>query len=196
MDRYDAETALLVVDVQNDFASPDGNLYVTGAEEILDPVNQAVEEAAAQGSLVVYTLDWHPPDTPHFAKDGGVWPVHCVAGTWGAELHPELRVVEGAEFVRKGVGGEDGYSAFSMRQPTTGERAETGLAELLRDRNVKRVVIVGLATDYCVKETVLDAVQNDLAAEVVTGAIRAVDLEPGDGDRALAAIREAGAALV
>jgi nicotinamidase/pyrazinamidase len=141
----------------------------------------------------VYSQDWHPPDTPHFAKDGGVWPVHCVAGTWGAELHPALEV--DGERLRKGTGGEDGYSAFSVEDPRSGDRSSTGLVTLLHDHRVERVVIVGLATDYCVRETALDAVQDGFVATVLRDGVRAVDLDPGDGDRALADIAAAGVAV-
>ena len=196
MTRYDSKTALLVVDVQNDFADPAGNLYVPGGETIMEPVNREVREAVNQGALVVYTSDWHPPVTPHFAKDGGTWPVHCVADTWGAQLHPSLVVADDATFLRKGVGGEDGYSAFSVREPATGERAETGLDDVLRDRGIERLVIVGLATDYCVKETVLDAANKGFHATVLAGMVRPVNLDPGDGDRAIEAIRTAGAEVV
>src|SRR5205809_180437 len=119
--RYDERTALLVVDVQNDFADPGGGLPVPGGEQIIDAVNREVDAASAAGALVVYTQDWHPASTPHFAKDGGTWPVHCVGDTWGAELHPKVRVVPDAPRVRKGTGGEDGYSGFTVRDPTTGE---------------------------------------------------------------------------
>lgn len=194
--RYDGRTALLVVDVQNDFADPAGSLHVAGAAEIIPRVNREVREAAGSGALVVYSSDWHPPDTPHFAKDGGVWPVHCVAGTWGSEFHPDLDVVDGAAFVHKGVGGEDGYSVFSVREPVTGERSETGLDELLRGHHIERVVLAGLATDYCVKETALDALAKGYGVDVRTDLVRAVDLQPGDGDRALEAVRAAGATLI
>ena len=100
--EYDAETALVVVDVQNDFADPDGSLSVPGADEVIDAVNDEIAAASAAGATVVYTQDWHPPRTPHFVTDGGPWPVHCVAGTWGAELHPRLTVNGPA--VRKGIG--------------------------------------------------------------------------------------------
>src|SRR6266436_3877824 len=109
---YHRNTALVVVDVQNDFADPDVGLYVPCGEDVVDPVNAEIAEARAARGLVVYTQDWHPESTPHFAKDGGTWPVHCVAGTWGAELHPAL-VVDGPR-VRKGANGEDGYSGFTM----------------------------------------------------------------------------------
>src|SRR4029453_9707274 len=135
---YGPRTALVVVDVQNDFADPDGSLYVRDSAAVIDAVNGAVKAARAADATVVYTQDWHPPDTPHFAKDGGTWPVHCVAGTWGAELHPDLEV--DGERVRKGTGGEDGYSGFTMADPETGATSSTGLAELLREREVESVV--------------------------------------------------------
>ena len=196
MGRYDERTALVIVDVQNDFADPAGSLHVEGGDDIVPGINREIHEASDQGALVVYSRDWHPPDTPHFAKDGGTWPVHCVADTWGSQFHPGLDVVEGAVHIHKGVGGEDGYSAFSMREPVTGERSETGLDELLRSRDVERLVIVGLATDYCVKETASDALAKGYGVDVFTSLVRSVDLQPGDGDRALESVRAAGALLV
>lgn len=195
MPRYDAATALIVADVQNDFADPGGALAVNGGEEVAVIAAREARAAAAAGALVVYTQDWHPPSTPHFEKDGGIWPVHCVADTWGAALHPALVPVQGAVFVRKGTGGEDGYSAFGVRDPVTGERRDTDLPALLRERGVRRVVVLGLATDYCVKETVLDARAMGLPTAVVAEGVRAVDLTPGDGERALDAMREAGAVV-
>jgi nicotinamidase/pyrazinamidase len=190
---YDGRTALVVVDVQNDFADPAGSLYVGGGEDVVAAVNDEVGRARAAGALVVYTQDWHPPDTPHFETAGGVWPVHCVGGTWGAELHPALDVR--GESVRKGQGGEDGYSGFTVRHPVTGEERSTGLRELLAERGIVRVVVVGLATDYCVKETALDAAGVGLEATVLRHAVRAVDVEPGDGERALDAMAAAGVRL-
>ena len=190
MPAYDERTALVVVDVQNDFADPEGNLSVPGGHEIVPRVNEEVATATAAGALVVYTQDWHPPDTPHFEKDGGTWPVHCVRDTWGAELHPDL-VVRG-DVLRKGGGGWDGYSGFSIRDPETGEVESTGLAEHLAERGTERIVVVGLATDYCVKETALEAVEQGYAATVVRDAIAAVDLDPGDGQAAIEAMAVAG----
>ena len=192
---YDDTTALLVVDVQNDFADPAGSLFVKGAEHVVAAVNREVERAAEADALVVYTQDWHPESTPHFEKDGGVWPVHCVGGTWGSDLHPALRVEEDGEIVRKGTGGEDGYSAFSVRDPQSGEVSATRLDRILGRRGTRRVVIVGLATDYCVKETALDATSRGLGATVVRDAIAAVDLEPDDGERALGEMARAGVEL-
>jgi nicotinamidase/pyrazinamidase len=193
MNRYDEETALIVVDVQNDFADPTGSLYVPGGEAIVDVANEEVAAARAAGTIVVFTQDWHPPITPHFAKDGGIWPVHCVADTWGAEFAPGLRV-EG-EVIRKGTAGEDGYSGFAVRDPESGAEQSTGLAELLEERGVRRVVVVGLALDYCVKDTALDAINAGFEATLLRHATRAVNLQPGDDEAALATLEAAGVAL-
>ena len=191
--RYDARTVLVVVDVQNDFADPAGSLAVSGGLDVVAAANAEVRAARAAGAPVFYTQDWHPADTPHFAKDGGTWPVHCVGGTWGAELHPGLDAP--GERVRKGTGGEDGYSGFTVRDPVSGAEAPTGLEDLLRGRGVERVVVVGIATDYCVLETALDAARLGFATTVLTDAVRAVELEPGDGERALATMAGAGVVL-
>ncbi len=195
MREYGARTALVVVDVQNDFAHPEGSLYVAGAPQAIAAANREIERARESGALVAYTQDWHPEQTPHFARDGGIWPVHCVGGSWGAELHDELLAPEDAPRVRKGVGGEDGYSGFTVRDVERGEQAATELEGLLRLRGVEHVLVAGLATDYCVKETALDALRLGFETTVLRDAIRAVDLEPGDGERALEAMREAGAQL-
>jgi len=192
---YDARTALIVVDVQNDFADRQGSLFVKDGEDVVEEVNREVTAAAEAGATIVYTQDWHPPDTAHFEKDGGVWPVHCVRDTWGAELHPALDVADGARHVKKGVGGEDGYSGFTVRDPVTGEERPTELEGLLRDAGVERVVVVGLATDYCVKETAVDAARLGFGTTVPRGAIAAVDVEPGDGERALEEMAAAGASI-
>ena len=193
MTEYDASTALVVVDVQNDFADPSGSLYVLGCDGVAGRINQAIDLALAGGALVAYTQDWHPRSTPHFAKDGGVWPVHCVADTWGADFHPDL-VVMGPS-VRKGSNGEDGYSGFTMRDAATGEDRPTALEGLLRERGVARVVICGLATDYCVRGTVLDARRLGFETVVRTDAVASVELTPGDGARALSEMAAAGAIL-
>jgi nicotinamidase/pyrazinamidase len=191
--RYGPTTALIVVDVQNDFADPAGSLSVAGGAAIVPTVNDEISAAGAAGALVAYTQDWHPPTTRHFAKDGGIWPVHCVADSWGAELHPDL-VVDGPR-IRKGVNGEDGYSGFSTRDPVTGETAPTPLEGLLREREVDRVVICGLATDYCVKATALDAAGLGFGTAVLADAVAAVNLAAGDGDRAIEEMRAAGVAI-
>ena len=195
MPGYDERTALVVVDLQNDFADPAGGLSVAGGDAIVPLVNAHVREAADSGALVVATQDWHPESTPHFAKDGGIWPVHCVGGTWGAELHPAFELPAEAPRVRKGSNGEDGYSGFTMRDPTTGEEIPTELEALLRQRGVERVVVCGLATDYCVKATALDAARLGFETVLLGEAVAAVNLEPGDGDRALDELRAAGVSL-
>jgi nicotinamidase/pyrazinamidase len=190
---YDPSTALVVVDVQNDFAHPRGSLYVRGGEEVVPIANREIERALGAGALVVYTQDWHPEQTPHFKRFGGIWPVHCVAESWGAEFHADLRVEPGAPTIRKGADGRDGYSAFSVRDPRSGEVEATQLETLLRERGAERVVIAGLATDYCVVETALDARRLGHPTTVLRDAIRAVDLVPGDGDDAIDRARGAGA---
>jgi nicotinamidase/pyrazinamidase len=190
---YDPSTALIVVDMQNDFADPSGSLSVRRATAILPRINRQIEHAQAAGATVVYTQDWHPPSTPHFAKDGGIWPVHCVADTWGAELHPDL-LIDG-ETIRKGSNGEDGYSGFTMRDPTSGEEIPTPLEGLLRRKGIQRLVICGLATDYCVNATVLDARRLGFETMVLTNAIAAVNLKAGDEERAISQMAEAGATL-
>ena len=186
---FDDRTALLVVDIQNDFADPDGSLYVRDGEAILLDVNDLVAAAQNAGAAVVYTQDWHPADTPHFEKDGGLWPVHCVADSWGAELHPHL-IVHGP-VVRKGTSGEDGYSGFSVRDPGTGAAAPTQLQSLL-EPSVERLVVVGLAGDYCVKETALDGIRLGYRVELPLRLTRFVELDEGDTERAVAEMRTAG----
>jgi nicotinamidase/pyrazinamidase len=191
--RYDERTALIVVDVQNDFADPKGGLYVSGGEDIVPVVNDEIAAATAAGAPVFYTQDWHPPTTPHFLKDGGVWPVHCVRDTWGAELHPALRV-EGP-VVRKGTEGEDGYSGFSVRDPVSGAESATRLGALLDRAEVSRTVVVGLAGDVCVKATALDARRLGYDVTVPLRATRFVELVAGDGERAVTELRDAGVAV-
>jgi len=190
MERYDRRTALIVVDVQNDFADPAGSLYVATGEEVAERCSEEVRLASSAGAFVVYTQDWHPPSTPQFAKDGGIWPVHCVAGTWGASFHPSLEVA--GPIVRKGVNGEDGYSGFTMRDPVSGETIPTELEEMLRAQGIERVVVCGLATDYCVNATAVDARRLGFETEVLQDAIAAVNLQPGDEARAMAAMADAG----
>jgi nicotinamidase/pyrazinamidase len=190
--RYRAGVALIVVDVQNDFADPEGSLSVKGGADVVPVINREAALAVSNGAIVVYTQDWHPEHTPHFAKDGGIWPDHCIAGTWGAAFYPALEVPAGAPIVHKGANGEDGYSGFTMRDPTTGETSPTELEGLLRNAGVEFVVVCGLATDYCVKATALDAVRLGFETAVLLDAIRPVDLAAGDGDRAIEEMAAAG----
>ncbi len=176
-------TALIIVDVQNDFADPAGSLFVAGGEEVVPVINDLIEATTAAGGPVFYTQDWHPESTPHFIDEGGVWPRHCVRDTWGAQLHPDLRVV--GPVVRKGTNGEDGYSGFTMRDPITFEEIQTPLLGLVTEAAVSHVIVVGLALDVCVKATAQDAVASGLAVTVVEDAVAAVELQPGDGTRAV-----------
>jgi nicotinamidase/pyrazinamidase len=192
--RYDPRTALVVVDVQNDFADPNGSLYVREGEMVVPVANGQIAEAEEAGALIIYTQDWHPESTPHFEKDGGLWPVHCVHDTWGAMFHPDLRVV--GDVVRKGTGGEDGYSAFSVRDPLSGDTAPTMLPGLLAERDVERIVICGLATDFCVVESVTDARDLGYPVTVLRDGVRAVDRKAGSGNRAVEMMLHAGAELV
>ena len=193
MTGYDPSTALIVVDVQNDFADPEGSLYVRGGDAVVPRVNSQIDAAIAAGGIVIYTQDWHPEHTPHFAKDGGIWPDHCVRDTRGAAFHPGLKV--SGEVVRKGEDGADGYSAFSVRDPQSGDISATRLQSLLATAGVERVVICGLATDYCVVETALDARRLGFGTTVLTSAIAAVERAPGDAGRALDRMREAGVVI-
>lgn len=189
---YDRATALVVVDVQNDFADLAGSLYVRGAEEILPVVNRELAHAAGAGATIAYTQDWHPAATPHFRA----WPPHCIRGTWGARLHPSLLRVQGATVILKGIRGEDGYSGFSFVDPASGRTGKTALEDVLRKRGITRVAIAGLATDYCVKHTALDALAAGFEVMVLDDAVRAVDLQPGDGERAIDEIARRGGEIV
>jgi nicotinamidase/pyrazinamidase len=176
--------ALIIVDYQNDFARPDGALSVPAGEEVAGHIN----ELAASGDfeLVVATRDWHPPEHGSFTAQGGIWPVHCVQGTDGAELHPALDTGPVDVLLDKGQDpGTEGYSAFDA----------TGLAETLRARGIDALTVVGLATDYCVKNTALDALAEGFAVRVDRAGVRGVDVEPGDSERTLDELAAAGATV-
>jgi nicotinamidase/pyrazinamidase len=177
--------ALIVVDVQNDFC-PGGALAVAHGDKVVEPLNRLIDEFLERGNPVYKSRDWHPPTTKHFEAHGGTWPVHCVQNTKGAEFHQALRHDPRVEVISKGLGDKDCYSAFD----------ETGLADRLRDQNVEEVVVGGLATDYCVKNTVLDALKNGFKVKAVENAMRPVDVQPGDGERAIEEMRAAGAEIV
>ena len=177
--------ALIVVDVQNDFC-PGGALAVARGDEVVAPLNRLIGEFLERGEPVYKSRDWHPARTKHFAAYGGTWPVHCVQGTAGAEFHRDLLDDPRVRVVSKGLGDEDSYSAFDG----------TTLAEDLRREGVGEVWVGGLATDYCVKNTVLDALRAGFRVRALHDAMRAVNLRPGDGERALAEMRAAGAEVV
>jgi nicotinamidase/pyrazinamidase len=171
--------ALLIIDFQNDFTSG-GALEVPGGDEIADPVRRLAERF----DIVMATRDWHPPDHSSFETEGGPWPVHCVQGTHGAELHPAMEDVEVDVIVDVGREREDqGYSGFE----------KSTLADALRDRGVDRVYVTGLATDYCVRASAIDAAKEGFDTTVVEDAIRAVNVNPDDGERAIEDMEEAGA---
>lgn len=177
--------ALIVVDVQNDFC-PGGALAVTNGDEVIEPLNRLIEKFLEQGGPVIKTRDWHPPETKHFADFGGKWPMHCVRDTPGAQFHSALIDDPRIIIVSKGTGNEDGYSGFDG----------TNLVFLLRQQSVEELWIGGLATDYCVKNTVLDALRQGFRVKVIGDAVRAVDIETGDGARAIQEMRRAGARIV
>jgi len=176
--------ALVIVDFQNDFTPPEGALAVPEGDAIAERLNELGR--SGDFDLVVATRDWHPPNHGSFAERGGPWPVHCVRDTPGAQLHPALdaRLIDAT--VDKGQDPEtEGYSGFEG----------TRLEDLLREHGIDHVTIAGLATDYCVKNTALDALRAGFQVTVETNAVRGVDVQPGDSERALDELREAGAAL-
>jgi nicotinamidase/pyrazinamidase len=176
--------ALIVVDVQNDFC-PGGALAVAQGDEVVAPLNNLIEEFLERGEPVFKSRDWHPEKTRHFAAYGGTWPVHCVQNTKGAEFHPELIDDMHIRVVSKGLGDEDSYSAFDG----------TDLALQLRRLGIEEVWVGGLATDYCVKNTVLDALKVGFRVKALKNAMRAVELKPGDGELAIAEMQKAGAEI-
>ena len=177
--------ALIVVDVQNDFC-PGGTLAVPHGDEVIAPLNEQIEEFLERGDPVFKSRDWHTRTTKHFADFGGTWPVHCVQNTRGAEFHPALKDDPRITVISKGLGDTDCFSAFD----------ETDLAARLKQQDVEEVVVGGLATDYCVKNTVLDALNLGYKVKALGNAMRAVDLRPGDGEQAIEDMRAAGAEIV
>jgi len=175
--------ALLIVDFQNDF-TPGGALAVREGDAIADKVNELAGDD--RFNLVVATRDWHPADHGSFVEQGGPWPPHCVQGSQGAELFPALERAKVDVVIDKGQGpGAEGYSGFEA----------TNLAELLRERGIDKLTIVGLATDYCVKNTALDALREGFEVTVDSEGVRGVEVEEGDSERALEELREAGATV-
>jgi nicotinamidase/pyrazinamidase len=177
--------ALIVVDVQNDFC-PGGALPVAEGDQVVAPLNKLIDEFLQRGEPVFKSRDWHPEKTKHFAAYGGTWPVHCVQNTKGAEFHPDLVDDIHIRTISKGLGDEDSYSAFDG----------TDLALQLRRLGIEEVWVGGLATDYCVKNTVLDALNEGFRVKALKNAMRAVELKPGDGERAIEEMRRAGAEIV
>jgi nicotinamidase/pyrazinamidase len=181
-----AKKALIVVDVQNDFC-PGGSLAVAHGDEVLAPLNKLMKEFLDRGEPVFKTRDWHPAKTKHFADYGGTWPVHCVQNTAGAEFHAGLSDDLRVTIISKGIDETaDGYSGFDG----------TDLAQILREQGVKEVWVGGLATDYCVKHTVLDALRQGFEVKALADAMRPVNVNPNDGEKAIEEMRNAGAEIV
>lgn len=181
-----SKKALVVVDVQNDFC-PGGSLAVAHGDEVVAPLNKLMREFLDRGEPVYKTRDWHPEKTKHFAAYGGTWPVHCVQNTRGAEFHPDLLDDPRITVISKGFDDRaDGYSGFDGTQ----------LGQLLRDEDVEEIWVGGLATDYCVKQTVLDGVREGFKVKALADAMRAVNVQPDDGKKAIEEMRAAGAEIV
>ncbi|WP_224982463.1 bifunctional nicotinamidase/pyrazinamidase [Geomonas agri] len=180
--------ALLVVDVQIDFC-PGGALAVPNGDQVVPLLNRYLELFNQRSAPVFASRDWHPEQSKHFKEQGGIWPVHCVQGTAGADFHPGLRLPEGTILISKGMTNWDnGYSAL---QGVT--ENGTPLAMLLRRMELDRLYVGGLATDYCVKESVLDALKEGFTVTVLTDAIRGVEVQAGDSEHALQEMLAAGA---
>ena len=178
--------ALIVVDVQNDFC-PGGSLAVANGDEVVAPLNELMKKFLDRGEPVFKTRDWHPAKTKHFADYGGVWPVHCVQNTPGAEFRSGLLDDPRITIISKGIDeSADGYSGFDG----------TNLAQILREQEVKEVWVGGLATDYCVKHTVLDALQQGFEVKALADAMRAVNVNSTDGEKVIEEMRNAGAEIV
>jgi len=180
--EVDRSTALVVVDVQNDFCTG-GALAVPQGELVVPILNKYVEKFTEAGAPIIFTRDWHPPDHSSFKDQGGPWPPHCVQNTKGAEFHPGLRLPPEGVVVSKGDKKDEAYSFFQG----------TDMAEKLRERGIKRLLVGGLATDYCVKATVLDGLKLGFEVFHLDDASRGVDVNPGDSERALAEMVEKGA---
>lgn len=173
--------ALLIIDFQNDF-TPGGALAVAGGDQIAEPIKRLAERV----DVVVATRDWHPPDHASFETEGGPWPVHCVRDTPGAQFHPAMDEIALEAVVDVGRARDDeGYSGFE----------NSDLARIMRDRDVSEVYVCGLATDYCVRASAIDACSEGFEVTVVSDAIRAVEVSEGDGDRAIEEMRAAGASV-
>ncbi len=179
----DAQSALLVTDIQNDFC-PGGALAVPGGDAIIPLINEYIRFFQRQGGTVIASRDWHPAGHASFKEQGGPWPVHCVQGSWGGQFHPGLILPTGCLIISKATDPKrEAYSAFEG----------TSLEERLRDRGIETLYITGIATDYCIKNTVLDARRLGFRIVVLEDAILGIDATPGDCQRAIQAMRAAGA---
>lgn len=178
--------ALIIVDVQNDFC-PVGALAVDGGDQVVEPINKLIKWFESEGLPIVFTRDWHPDNHLSFKENGGIWPVHCVAGTYGAEFNHNLYFPSVAIIVSKATSfDKEAYSGFQG----------TGLASTLRDMGVEQLVVVGLATDYCIKSTVIDALKLGFEVQVVDEGIRGVNVNPDDSDKAVEEMKKHGASFI
>ena len=185
--------ALLIVDMQVDFATAHGSLFVPGAPAIVPFIASEITTARAHGIRVIWTQDWHPSEAPHFAPYGGQWPIHCVAGSPGSEIVPGLSHLTQPEdiIIRKGIYGEDGYSAFTVRNEH-GMESITQLHHRLEDLSISHLEICGVATDWCVRATALDALKLGYSVTLRERGVSGIDLEPGASARAFQEVRMAG----
>jgi nicotinamidase/pyrazinamidase len=180
--------ALVIIDVQNDFC-PGGALAVSHGDQVVPALNRYIDKFRRSNLPIIATRDWHPEKTTHFKAYGGLWPPHCIQGTQGAEFHADLALPADTVVVSSGIGpDEEGYSGFEGR-----DDQGASLADVLRANAVERIFVGGLATDYCVKHTVLDGLKHGFKVTVLKDAIRGVNLKPEDSERAIAEMSEAGA---
>jgi nicotinamidase/pyrazinamidase len=185
-----SKDALILVDVQNDFC-PGGALAVKDGDQVVPALNQYINKFTKAGLPIFATRDWHPEKTSHFNTDGGPWPPHCIQGSKGAQFHPDLRLPAGTVIVSAGMGSdEDGYSGF-LGIDDRGVK----LVDLLRERGVERIFVGGLATDYCIKHTVLDGLRENFKVVLLTDSVRGVNLKPDDSQCAIGEMLHAGAEI-
>jgi nicotinamidase/pyrazinamidase len=185
-----SHAALVVVDMQYDFL-PGGSLPVAGGDDVIGTLNRYIELFEVTGRPIMATRDWHPPETTHFKDRGGVWPVHCVQGTHGAEFHADLRLPQSTIVISKGMGAtEDAYSGFQGR-----DASGRSMAAVLRDLGVDGLYIGGVATDYCTVSTTLAALGEGFKVTVLLDTIRGINLKPGDIENAIADMVRNGAAV-
>ena len=190
-DLHNQDVAFLAIDLQNDFGHPGGSLYVRFGDKLVDVFNETVENF--NNHLIYWTRDYHPANHCSFKANGGMWPAHCVRGTWGAKLMDGLTLSYDDEFIMKGTSSDvDSYSAFFDND----KKKQTELDEILKVQGVKQLFVMGLATDYCVKFTVLDAVALGYKVFVYLPGCRGVGFTPGDVQRAIDEMENAGAVIV
>jgi nicotinamidase/pyrazinamidase len=187
----DKGSALLIVDVQNDFC-PGGSLAVPGGDEIIPVINRYIRVFLKKGLPVIASRDWHPPRTVHFEVCGGVWPVHCVQGSVGAQFHPDLKLPDNVVVLSKGMNPErdDEYSDFHAVT-----EKDVPFIEFLKEQGITGLYVSGIATDYCVKSTVLDALSHGFSVTLLTDAVRGVNLNPHDAEKAMEEMVAAGAVV-